>query len=121
MVTIPVKYLLNGGGIVQLPVDEITYYHVELPRHDVLLAEGLAAESFLDTGGRRMFTNGGGSMVLHPDFATRIWEAEGCAPLVVAGPELARVRELARGSISLSAQHVGCEYSHNEPEFFRVK
>ncbi len=30
-----------------------SYYHVELPHHDVLLAQGLPAESYLDTGNRR--------------------------------------------------------------------
>jgi hypothetical protein len=31
---------------------------------------------------------------LHPDFAHYVWEAEGCAPLIVSGPKLAAVREL---------------------------
>ena len=29
---------------------EVTYYHVECDRHAVIVAEGLAVESFLDTG-----------------------------------------------------------------------
>ena len=93
-VLIPVKHLINGSSVAQVPVDTITYYHVELPRHEVLLAEGLAAESYLETGGRRMFANGGGPVTLHPDFAARIWEAEACAPLIVIGPELERVRAM---------------------------
>ena len=40
-VLIPVRYLINGRTIVQEPADEVTYYHVELPRHDVIFAEGL--------------------------------------------------------------------------------
>ena len=47
-VLIPVKRLINGTSIAQLPIDEVTYCHIELPRHDVVLAEGLPAESFLD-------------------------------------------------------------------------
>ena len=43
-VLIPVKHLINGITIVQTSVDTITYYHVELPAHDVLLAENLPAE-----------------------------------------------------------------------------
>ena len=43
-VLIPVKYLINGTTIVQTPVDEVSYHHVELPRHSVLLAEGMFAE-----------------------------------------------------------------------------
>jgi hypothetical protein len=91
-VLIPVRYLIDGYAIMQVPVARITYYHVELPRHDVVLAEGVTVESFLDTGGRAMFDNGGSPTAMHPDFATRIWEAEGCAPLVVAGHEVLSVK-----------------------------
>ena len=35
-------------------------------------------------------------MVLHPDFAIRLWEAEGCAPLVVTGPEVVAARRMLR-------------------------
>lgn len=40
-------------------VSVVTYIHVELPAHDVVLAEGLPAESYLDTGNRAGFVNGG--------------------------------------------------------------
>ena len=43
-VLIPVKYLINALSIDHVPVGTITYYHVELDAHDVLLAEGAAAE-----------------------------------------------------------------------------
>ena len=95
-VLIPVKHLINGTTIEQVPVSAITYFHVELPRHDVLLAECLPVESYLDIGDRSAFGNGGAAATLHPDFASRIWEAEGCAPLVVAGPTLAEVRQRLR-------------------------
>jgi hypothetical protein len=91
-VLIPVKHLINGRTISQVPCDEVTYYHVELPQHSVLLAEGLPVESYLDTGDRAHFTNGGGQVVLHPDFASRERDARECAPLVVTGPELAAAR-----------------------------
>ena len=35
--------------------EKVRYVHLELPRHDVLLAEGLPCESFLDTGNRAAF------------------------------------------------------------------
>jgi hypothetical protein len=60
----------------------------ELPWHAVLLAEGLAAGSYLDTGDRSDFVNGDGPIALYPDFSSRIWEAEGCAALIVTGPAL---------------------------------
>jgi hypothetical protein len=89
---VPIKHLVNGRSIVQVPVDDVAYYRVELPRHDVVLAEGLPVESYLDTGDRANFANCGAAVRLHPDFATRSWEAFGCAPLVVTGPQLAAVR-----------------------------
>ena len=68
---IPAKNLVNGGSItIETACRTVTYYHVELDRHDLLLADGLAAESYLDTGNRAMFANGGPSTRLHPDFAT---------------------------------------------------
>jgi collagen type I alpha len=87
-VLIPVKHLINGTSIVQVQRHEVTYYHVELPRHSLLLAEGLLAESYLDTGDRSKFCNSGGPIALYPDFHSRVWEAEGCAPLVVTGSML---------------------------------
>jgi hypothetical protein len=64
----------------------VDYYHVELDRHAILLAEGLPAESYLDTGNSGFFSNSGAPLVLHPDltdetdYPTR--EADSCAPFV---------------------------------------
>jgi hypothetical protein len=105
-VLIPVKHLINGRTISQVQCDEVTYYHVELPQHSLLLAEGLSVESYLDTGDRAHFANGGSRVVLHPDFASRQREATECAPLVVTGPELAAARrsiEIIAGSTLHSA------------------
>ncbi len=102
-VLIPVKYLVNGTTITQVPMDSVTYFHVELARHAVLLAEGLPAESYLDTGDRADFANGGGVVTLHPDFASLRREAGACAPLVITGPVLDAVRNrLAARATSLS-------------------
>jgi hypothetical protein len=46
----------------------------------------------LEAGGRCNFINGDSPIALHPDFATRQWEAEGCAELVVIGPKLKAAR-----------------------------
>jgi T5SS/PEP-CTERM-associated repeat protein len=91
-VLIPVRHLVNGRTIRQVQMDAVAYYHVELALHDVLLAEGLPVESYLDSGDRGNFTNGGAAVALHPDFATRVSEAMRCASLVVTGQELADVR-----------------------------
>ncbi|MEH3145223.1 MAG: Hint domain-containing protein [Methylobacterium frigidaeris] len=90
-VLIPVRHLINGATIAQVPHDAITYWHVELDSHDILLAEGLPAESFLDTGVRAGFENGAECLTLHPDFAVR-GGAEFCRPLVQEGPLVRAVR-----------------------------
>jgi hypothetical protein len=98
-VLIPVKHLINESSIAQMDVDEVAYFHVELDRHDVLLAEELPVESFLDTGNRAAFANFDGPVMLHPRFEhtgdglTLMWEAFGYARLVVGGDEVDRVRE----------------------------
>ena len=91
-VLIPVKYLINGTSIEQITTKTVTYYHVELPEHAVLLAENLPTESYLDINDRANFVNGDGAIALYPDFASREWDARGCAPLVVVGPELDAAR-----------------------------
>jgi hypothetical protein len=92
-VLIPVKYLINGTSIAQMIVAGVTYHHVELAEHDVLIAEGLPTESYLDTGDRSNFSNGGGAVMLHPNFSTQVWEGMGCAKLVVFGQEIELVRQ----------------------------
>ncbi len=91
-VLIPVKHLINGSTILQQPRTSVTYWHVELARHEVILADGLACESYLDTGDRASFGNGGPVVRQHPVFGGARWEALACAPLVVTGAALARVR-----------------------------
>ena len=102
-VLIPIRHLINGTTVAQIERRAITYYHIELPRHDVLLANGMPAESYLEAGARDAFANGGGLIQLHPDFTpshdhyAMLWEERGYAPLVVTGAALERAREaLAR-------------------------
>lgn len=91
-VLIPAKYLVNGTSVRIVQVDHVEYFHIELSRHDLLIAEGLPTESYLDCGDRLNFENGGPTTRLHADFASLTWESEGCAPLRVAGPEVETVR-----------------------------
>ncbi|MDA8248129.1 MAG: Hint domain-containing protein [Rhodospirillales bacterium] len=90
-VLIPVRYLLNDATVAQLAVATVTYWHVELPAHGVLLADGLPAESYLDSGNRAAFANGGTLVMAHADFARRVWTDRGCAPLVTEGAMRDRV------------------------------
>ncbi len=97
-VLIPIRHLVNGSSITQIQRHSITYSHIELLSHDVLIANGLPAESYLEAGARDAFAEGAAVFRLHPDFASPrhdyalLWELYGYAPLVVAGPELERVR-----------------------------
>jgi hypothetical protein len=96
-VLIPAKCLVNGSTIDILDVAGVTYHHIELETHDIVLAEGAAAETYLDTGNRTAFA-GQGVTDVHPDFSTApdvnffSWDAKGAAKLVVAGAELERAR-----------------------------
>ena len=91
-VLIPIRYLVNDTTVARVVADQVTYWHVELDRHDILLASGLPAESFLDTGNRAAFANGGSVVRAHPDFARLTWEGQGCAPLVITGPVVETTR-----------------------------
>ena len=92
---VPIIHLANGATIAQERVDTVSYWHVELETHDVLLAEGLPAESFLDCGTRCGFDNGGGPIELHPTFAPKSWD-DACAPLAESGPEVDALHEALR-------------------------
>ena len=70
------------------------------------MANGLPAESYLNSGDRGSFEDGGAPLVLHPDFATRVWEAAGCARLVVIGFEIDVLRDLLRVRARLLADQV---------------
>jgi hypothetical protein len=88
-VLIPAHRLRNGATISQdMSAGAITYWHVELDRHAVLFADGLPAESYLDTGNRRQFDAEIGVRPLYQELsadplATAIatYAARGCAPL----------------------------------------
>ncbi len=99
---VPARLLVNGSTITRdTSMAAITYYHVELPHHDLLLAEGAAAESWLDTGNRGMFANAPGAVDLHadlePDLASEAWQTQAWAPLVEGGPNLAVIRARLEG------------------------
>ncbi len=67
------RQLVNGTTIRQeLDWTAVDYYHIELDQHAILLAEGLPAESYLDTGNSGFFANSGVPLVLHPDLTDEI-------------------------------------------------
>jgi hypothetical protein len=81
---IPARLLVNGASIRAEPaMTDFTYYHLELDRHDLLLAEGLACESYLDTGNRHMFVTDTTVPATRADAAAG-YAARGVAPLALA-------------------------------------
>ena len=56
--------LVNDATITQEEVETITYWHVELDSHDILIANNQPAESYLDVGTRAFFTE---SALVHLD------------------------------------------------------
>jgi autotransporter passenger strand-loop-strand repeat protein len=83
--------LANGVSVAQVPCRRVDYWHVELDAHDILLAEGLPAESYLDTGNRTAFVDGGAFIEAFPDFKPKHW-AQTCLPLKLDGERLARTK-----------------------------
>jgi hypothetical protein len=78
-VLIPAEYLVNHRSILwDDDARTVEYYHIELAAHDVLLADGAAAESYRDDGNRGLFAN-----------ANSFWgqpPKPPCAPVLTGGP-----------------------------------
>jgi len=85
--------LVNGITVRQVPTHAVQYWHVELASHDVILAEGVPAETYLDTGNRSAFVDGGAFLDLHPDFQPKHW-SDTCYPLALSGPAVTRAKQL---------------------------
>lgn len=84
---VPVRMLVNGRSIIiDRSIENYTYYHVELEQHAIVLAEGLPAESYLDTGNRGLFANSD-TPLLHPNLSVNAdhknWATHAAAPLAV--------------------------------------
>ncbi len=93
-VLIPATHLVNGATIIRdTTAKATTYYHVELDRHDILLAEGLPCESYFDSGNR------GG---LYHETGRRSPARKPFAESVTRGARLAAVRRRLH-SIALDA------------------
>lgn len=88
---IPAFALVNDRSIVQATsFDMVEYFHLELETHDVIVAEGALAESFIDDGSRAMFRNARDYAPLYPD--AKRGRADYCAPVVEDGEQLEAIR-----------------------------
>lgn len=88
---VPISLLANGATIVQEPVDTVRYFHVELDAHDVILAEGLACESYFDDGNREVFGNAPGHLALYGRLDPQDWD-QACLPVLRQGSESEALR-----------------------------
>ena len=76
----------------------MTYHHIELSRHAVILSDGLATESFLDTGADAAMLLSNDGQPEHSSAgsagpeAQLVRDALACAPMRIIGPEVERVR-----------------------------
>ena len=78
-VLIPAEFLVNHRSIRwDDHAQTVSVYHVELDRHDVLLANGAPAESYRDDGNRWLFENANTGWDLPPKLP--------CAPVLTGGP-----------------------------------
>src|SRR3954469_4029066 len=82
---VPVDCLVNRRSIL---CDEaartVEFYHLELPEHDVIYADGAPAESYREDGNRDWFDSAEPPSIATPEMA---W----FAPVVTGGPELNRL------------------------------
>jgi hypothetical protein len=78
-VLIPVEELINQRSILwDDRAQEVAIYHVELETHDVMIADGAAAESYRNDGNRWLFQNHNSGWGLSPQ--------PPCAPVLNSGP-----------------------------------
>jgi len=104
-VLIEARDLVNGVSIVQAErVEAIDYFHLELDSHDLIVAEGAAAESFIDDDSRGLFHNANEYRVLYPDAPAG--PARYCAPRRDQGYEVerARTRIARRARLAVAAE-----------------
>jgi hypothetical protein len=89
---IPVGYLINGSTIAEVETDSISYWHVELNSHDILIANNLPAESYLAMANRGAFEELRGLIPAFEEGRERT-HADFCRPVVTEGHVLDFVRQ----------------------------
>ena len=113
-VFIPAASLVNGVSI--LRHDELapaTYVHVELEDHDVIFAEGAAAETYVDDNSRLMFDN---ADEYYDQFGATEAKPAFSAPRIEEGFQLEAIRNrlAARAGIAAAAKATGELRGHVE-------
>jgi hypothetical protein len=97
---VPARLLVNGMTINQVEaVEHLEYFHIELDSHDVILAEGTPAETYIECDNRLMFHNAAEFPALYPEALPNTGQF--CAPRLEEGAAtLTAIRErfLARAA-----------------------
>ncbi len=105
-VLVPAWRLVNGVSITQAQsVESVTYIHLELDEHEILLSEGCPTESFLDIGNRHQFHN-----APQPSgHAEYTGEKYGCAPRAEDGFLLQTIqhRLMRRAGLAITREYPG--------------
>ena len=100
---IEAKDLVNHVSIVQADrVEKVEYFHIELKTHDVIIAEGALAESFVDDDCRGMFSNVHEYRRLYGDIPTGL--VQFCAPRSEDGYRVEAVRQHIALRAGMSAE-----------------
>jgi Hint domain len=89
---VPAEYLVNGLTIQQArAVDQVEYFHLEFERHEVILADGAPAESYVECDNRWGFQNAHEFAALYPNDTRASFDY--CLPRLEAGTaKLAAIR-----------------------------
>ena len=102
-VLVPASALINGVTIIQEQVDHVTYWHVELESHDVIVAENLPCESYIEMGNRCFFAESDVvAFAASPDVAAaHRTHVDFCLPFQSHGPlaDAARAKLAARATM----------------------
>jgi len=110
---IPARLLVNHSSIkVASNLAEVEYFHIELPTHDILLAEGLPTESYLDGGHRAALAPG---LATAPIFSRSdaARETRSCAPFAT---DAARVEPIWRRIAEAAGESVGAISTTADPD-----
>ncbi len=107
-VLVPAASLVNDVTITRGPTAAVSYVHIELDGADIVLAEGAAAETFVDCDSRAMFHNAAEYDQLYPAATPARWRF--AAPRVEQGWRLqaihARLAGLAPASRGALRGHI---------------
>lgn len=110
---VPARLLVNGRSIVIDQADTFEIYHVETNEHAVIMADGVLAESYLDTGNRSTFKAKGHVVIGAFNDVAKTWEHDAAAPLTTSRDFI----EPIHAELSARAETLGFALENAAPEF----